>query len=430
MARTLGAWDCEYCGTKKMWGNEFDCKNCGRPRSRGVRFYLPDDAPEVTPEIAEQLGSGDPNWYCNHCDSGNKDDNTHCWNCGALEGTSPEHEVREYSEGETPETTREAQEADDDDKSWVDFREQEEDRSVRNQTHSAIRPTGGALSLPHSFRDISGSSRKGIFTITGVVLGLAVLAFAAYQFFFNTHEELVTVSGFDWSQSVTVQEYQAFHESSWSTHPTDAYNVLSVYKDTGRDQKIHDGYETVPYQDTCYKPVEVPSTCTRQVFESKTCDRDNGDGSFTEYECGGNVPEPYSCTKTEQEPYSCTKERQEELYHYEDIEDWYYEYDINKWITINTFPTSGTDHNPFYYSDFSLKNPYNGSGVPQLGQRQKFEEPGTYGITFFCEANTGVGNDGYFSQEYPFSDWKNFFPGIDYPIEVNVFDKILSNPVP
>ena len=98
MARTLGAWDCEYCDTKRIWGNIFDCPGCGKPRSRGVRFYIVDNAPPVTSEIAKVLGSGGPNWYCGHCESGNKDDVTKCWNCGAEKGSSPSHEVKSYSQ--------------------------------------------------------------------------------------------------------------------------------------------------------------------------------------------------------------------------------------------------------------------------------------------------------------------------------------------
>jgi len=86
-----------------------------------------------------------------------------------------------------------------------------------------------------------------------IALVVVLLSFLIYQFFFNTHQELVQVSGYNWSQNVTVQEYQVVHEDSWTTHPSDAYNIDSDYRDTGRDEKIHDGYHTESYTDTCYQ---------------------------------------------------------------------------------------------------------------------------------------------------------------------------------
>ena len=445
MARKLGAWDCSYCNTKKLWGNVFDCPNCGHPRPRGVRLYLPADAPLVTPEIAKQLGSGDPNWYCEHCDSGNKDNNTHCWNCGAEKGSSPSHEVKNYLQGEhVPQNTEEAETADPDGESWVTSRQD----TSRNTRPVYTSPPTQKTSRTWQSVTPSYLQRAKIYLPQGIDLGtfkpyaIGVAAFIAvvivsiliYQLFFNTHEEMVQVSGFNWTQSVVVQEYQVVHESNWSSRPPAAYNVSSDYRDTGRDEKIHDGYKTVEYQDTCYETVSYQDTCTDSKYVSETCTgtRDNGDGSFETYtyECGGYESYTYSCTQTRQEPYSCTKTRQEELYHYEDIYDWYYTYDINKWVTVANYPTSGNDHEPYFYSDFVLQSPYDGTSSPPLGQQQQFQYTGDYTVTFFCERNAKVGDGGYFTRDYPLGEWELFGYEIYYPIEVNTFSGILTYPNP
>jgi len=440
MTRTLGAWDCSYCKTKKILGNVFDCPGCGHPRPRGVRFYQIPNAPIVTPEIAAQLGSGDPNWYCDWCDSGNKDNNQKCWKCGAERGTAPSHEVKRFLQDEAvPQSTEEAEASDPDGKSWVE------------------EPKVPAVPIPipinnddeeeSSYIDSSDNEELGIqssnntglgkikpFAIGALILvGIAVVSFFIYQLFFNSHEEMVRVSGFNWTQSVTVQEYRTVRESSWSSTPSGAYDIYSDYRDTGRDEKIHDGWDTVEYEDTCYKTEDYPDTCTDSKYVSDSCTSttDNGDGSFDTdtYECGGYESFTYSCTKSRQVPYSCTKTRQEERYHYEDIYDWYYEYNIDKWVSIANYATSGNDHNPHYFSDFVLSDPYDGYSPPRLGQQQQFLVPGDYYVTFLCD-NHKVGDEGYFTRKYSESDWALFNYEVGYPIEVNFFNGVLSFPIP
>jgi len=394
-----------------------------------VRFYQIPDAPIVTPEIAEQLGSGGPNWYCNHCDSGNKDDNAKCWNCGAEKGTSPSHEVKNYLKGErVPKSMKEAEEADPDGKSWV------VPMPVIPTVDSELEDESPSTEDRYKSFDNKINRFKPFVIGTAVVVGLAFLVLLIYQVFFNTHIELVQVSGYSWTQNVMVQEYQTVHDSSWTTHPAEAYNVSSDYRDTGRDEKIHDGWTTEEYQDTCYETVSYQDTCTDSKYVSDTCTgtTDNGDGSFDTYtyECGSYESYTYSCTNTRQEPYSCTQTRQVEVYHYEDVYDYYYEYDIDMWITIVNYPTSGTNHSPFYFSDFTLNDAYEESDTPRLGQQQAFQFPGEYTVTWLCQGNAKVGDEGYFTQKYSLSEWELFETGVDYPIKVNFFNAILKMPTP
>lgn len=156
------------------------------------------------------------------------------------------------------------------------------------------------------------------------------------------------------------------------------------------------------------------------------------DGPFVtyDYECGGYESYTYSCVQTRQEPYSCTKTRDEELYHYENIYDWYYIYDIDKWVTIANYATSGNDHEPYFYSDFELNNPYDEASSPQLGQQRQFQIPGKYSVTFFCKKNTKVGDEGYFTREYSLHEWEMLEYEVDYPIEINAFNGVVTYPNP
>lgn len=442
MARTLGAWDCSYCDNKKILGNIFDCPGCGHPRPRGVRFYQISDAPIVTPEIAEQLGSGGPNWYCLHCDSGNKDNESLCWQCGAEKGSSPSHEVKTYEEGEVvPRSTKEAEMSDPDKKSWVDTNSKttrseelvQSDEAVPNYPRAFPSELTFIDRAKDAYTDITGSnSFKSFLVALGIILGFLATLSLIYQIFFNTHQQAVQIDSFSWSQNVNVQEYMVVHDASWGVTPSDAYNVIYDYRDTGRDEKIHDRWDIVPYLDTCYRDVSYTDTCYDSVYVSKTCYRttDNGDGSFSNdsYECGSSESRSYSCQKSRPEPYSCTKTREVEIYHFEDIYDYYFEFDIDRWMTVANYPTSGNNQKPYFYTDFTINDPYT-SGNPRLGQQQFFQQPGTYSITFFCD-NEKIGEEGYFSRNYSQEVWNEFNLDQNYNIETNFLNLILTDPAP
>lgn len=442
--KRLGAWDCRYCGTKKILGNIFECPRCGHPRHKGVRFYQIPDGPIVTKEIQKQLGSGNPNWYCEHCGCGNRDIETLCIDCGAPKGSSPSHEVKIYRNVNAPKSTKEAEILDPDGKSWIENKAEsqyahltstEELQEIEFYDHSwdeeepkedyVLQPTivssdedGNITSklftsmfnryfpqkkIPLNFK------KYGLIALS-ILLSLS-LVFLGYQIFFNTHKESVTIAKYSWEQKIILEKYSAERESSWSSHPPQAYDIDVVSKDTGQDIMIHDGWITVSYI----------GTCSQSVYNSRTCSQtvDNGDGSFSTdtYECGSYDTQYYSCTQT----------RQEEIFHYEDIWDNYYTYTIDKWVFVNEFPTSGSDKSPFYaYID--VPNLFL-TGTPVLEQQRIIEVPGTYKILFKCE-NKKINKDGYFEKEYPLEEWLLFSEKEEYTIKVNSFNQILENPKP
>jgi hypothetical protein len=116
-----------------------------------------------------------------------------------------------------------------------------------------------------------------------------------------------------------------------------------------------------------------------------------------------------------------------ELYHYEDIWDNYYTYTIDKWVLVKEYPTSGTNHTPFF-AEVKLTNAYV-SGIPTLGQQRIIEVPGKYQILFKTD-NKKIGEEGYFERDYPYTEWIQFSEDKIYTISVNVFNNILSKPEP
>lgn len=422
MARYLKAWDCKYCGTKRLLGNVRVCPNCNKVRELRVVFYKIDNAPDVTPEIAAQLGSGGPNWYCSKCGSGNKDTATTCEFCKAEKGTKYHvHRVTRYEQGTAPTSTEEAESAGDS-YTYVDGGTPKPGTPTRPKTPEASSPENyGFSDLKGTFEDLTYKARQWYdqsepenrIAAIGVGAGIILFVLFIWNFFFNLSPATATVTGFSWEQSVTVYEYQAFRESRWTTYPPEAYNVSSVFMDTGRDEKIIDGYKTEYVADTCSRTEYEPKICYRDV--------DYGDGS------GGS--EPYDCGSSNIEYYSCTKPVTTEIYHFEDIYDWHHTYNINRWSQIGTYFTNGNDRSPYYSNSYRLNNQYLG-GNPILGQQKSQENIGRYSVTFYCESNQKVGDKGYFTIAYDYDTWARFLKTGDYEIKVNFMNVVVQIPNP
>ncbi len=240
------------------------------------------------------------------------------------------------------------------------------------------RDTEECLSLVQKIKSFSWKKHG---YIVELVAGFLFLVLFLWLSLFKTYEKVVTIEQFSWEQSAVLEEYTAVRESSWSSYPPEAYDIDVDYRNTGKDAKVIDGLTT----------------------------------------------ETYECGSTETEDYSCPQTRQVELYHYEDIWDNYYTYTINKWVLVEEYPTSGTDHSPFF-AEVEISNTYV-SGIPILGQQRTIEVPGKYQILFKTN-NKGIGEEGYFERDYPYTEWSQFSEDEVYTITVNALYNILSEPEP
>jgi hypothetical protein len=91
-----GAWDCPDCGRVRNRGPEKHCAGCGSPRSPHVPFYLPEDAPEVTDPEALRRAKAGPDWKCNFCGADNAAGYAHCTGCGGSADGTTRRPVIEY----------------------------------------------------------------------------------------------------------------------------------------------------------------------------------------------------------------------------------------------------------------------------------------------------------------------------------------------
>ena len=416
MAKIVMFWDCSYCGAKKIPGFIRECVDgCGHPRPRKVNFYHSDPPTEATSEQAALFGRPDPNWYCGSCESGNRDEDERCWKCGAPRSVDSEvHEVRTYRESEgLPHSAEEAVQM---------------NQSIPAEPQEKWQPAGGEdpynpqpepeepftytpkpldySSLDH-FSTKLPLDPKSIIVVGGAVLGIILVFFLIYSFFFKTHTENVWVSEMNWTQSVHIEELQTFDEGGWSI-PSSGRETDHYQKKSG-DEKVHDGWTTETFLTTCYKSVTVPDTCTGSRSVPDTCYRTNGDGSSDSYSCSKSESYTYSCTTTKTESYSCTDTRQVEQYHYEDVFSTWYEYDIDRWTTIGTYPTSDDGKNIYY-----------DSVQPQGDKQRRIEDGGTYTVTFVSDDIEP------FSRNYTLAEYLSFETKQIHEVLMNAFGVILE----
>ncbi|MFQ3597163.1 MAG: Ran-binding zinc finger domain-containing protein [Chloroherpetonaceae bacterium] len=216
----VGRWDCPACGHKGNIGYETSCSQCGSPRGKNVKFYLPDESEEVSDaqKIAQARAGVD--WICDYCGADNKATDTACRSCS------------------NPRT----------------------DTDINRQTRD-IRFDVPPLPAPTLVAQ--PKFNKGYYVLGALVLLLIVLFFL-----FRTRETTVIVTAHEWVREIRTEKFIPVIEEDWSL--PDGAKLQKSFRDVHHYDKILAGYETK------YRTVEKPSG-TQRV---KVGVRDLGNGYF------------------------------------------------------------------------------------------------------------------------------------------------------
>ena len=152
--------------------------------------------------------------------------------------------------------------------------------------------------------------------------------------FFYPHKETVTVTGFEWARNISIEDLRTVQESGWSV-PSGG----RVYKEQTELKTyvaVIDHYET------------KTETKSRQVidhYDTAYSYSDNGNGTFTEHTKQVPVYKTEYYEETHQEP----------VYRQDPVYATKYYYDIDKWFDSGRdYPSSGTDQNPYWNTDYTL----------------------------------------------------------------------------
>ena len=321
-----GFWDCPYCGRKRISGLEREC-SCGAERGEDVKFYM-DGVHYIDDETAKTI-SKNPDWLCSYCGALVSDNDDICHNCGASKSESEmnyfqNREKKEQREKERKEKTNE-----------VSHLEEHIDR-IEEITETLSKERYGYYDIPHdkevtSKKSGGSSAIKNILKYGLIVIVLIAVVFGMFHLFTPKSVEGV-IDGFEWSRSVSVEEYRTVEESGWSI-PSGG-RLLFQQREIKSYQQVLDHYET------------KTRTYTEQVldhYETYVSGyRDNGNGTFTEI----TSQRPVYRTETKTETY------QEPVYRSEPIYATKYYYEIDKWMHKEYVKTSGNDHNP-YWSEYN-----------------------------------------------------------------------------
>ena len=319
-----GYWDCPQCGMKGIDGLVDTCPGCGAGKDKNVRYYMKavEEVSEAELNAAgmssEEADGAHKEWVCPYCGFLNNYSDTTCVRCGA----DKEEKEQEYG-GDTSQVQYTADAHGNLQQTAAASAAAAEAKEASKETY--VKKPASA-SLPNT-KD--GGSRSG--SIMKRLLLAAAILLIVFLFWPHTNSEAIT--GFEWARSVTVEELQTFQESGWSlpygARQTDARREFYGY------EQVLDHYETVYY------------TREKEVFDHYDISytyTDNGNGTFTENE----VRTPVYRTETYEEPV------QEPVYRNQAVYQTKYYYDIDRWTVLDTYETSGTDHDPKWSDAYTL----------------------------------------------------------------------------
>ncbi|NJP05950.1 MAG: hypothetical protein HC837_10170 [Chloroflexaceae bacterium] len=298
MAIREGRWDCQYCGKTGILGREQGCPGCGRVRPEGTKFYLLEDAPEVTDEHLQERAQAGADWVCAFCGTTNEAQRDPCKQCGASKSSSEsQQQVKTYELHEVPRTGDNAP-----------------DETIQPEPSQVVASRSSALPM--------------LPVIGGVLAVLLVCGLGIWFFVLRTTEQQVTVDGFSWERTIEIEEMRTVTEEDWDV-PSGG-RVLDQRQEIHHYKQVLDHYETRTRQ--VNERVKVGS-------EDYVCgQRDLGNGFFEDKMCTRDVYETRSRTETYEEP----------IYRDEPVYRTRYTYEIDRWERDRTEKAQGNDQNPVW----------------------------------------------------------------------------------
>ena len=311
-----GYWDCEMCGKKGIDGLADTCPACGAGKSKNVRYYMK-SVEEVTKEelaaagISEEENDGlHREWVCPYCGNLNNYADLVCARCAA-----PKEEKEQDYGGDTSKVMYKQ------DKHGQMHQVAEQEAPVE-QTY--VTKEQAEASDRAAAKKQSGGFLRFLIPIAAILL-LAIL--------FWPHTTAESITGFEWQREVTVEELRTFSESGWSL-PTGA-------RQTGQRRELYGYQDVLDHYERDYV------TKSREVFDHYDTSyeyTDNGNGTFSEHA----VNTPVYRTEYYQEEVQTPVYRKEPVYQMK------YYYDIDRWISLQTYETSGKDHDPYWSTAYEL----------------------------------------------------------------------------
>lgn len=294
MAIHVGRWDCTTCGYKGVRGPETECANCGADRPKNVKFYMAAEEDIVQDPAVLRRARGAADWRCSFCTQNNPDEVKVCKDCGNPRSTADKQlEVKTYTTANVP-------------------RSGDGTRDLSKPVEKKAPPT----------------NKKGCFIALGVV---TIVAIFLHVLSLNKTIE-VQVQGFEWKQSIQVEEQRTVQEEDWSIPAGGTINTS--FEAIHHYDQILDHYET-------RTRTEQRSVGTEEYVCGK---KDLGNGYF----------EDKYCTRTIYEDYEVEYEKP--IYRKEPVYRIKYRYTIDRWFDINSIVTQDKNHLPKWGNTVKIRS--------------------------------------------------------------------------
>jgi hypothetical protein len=195
-----GKWKCTYCGQVNQ-GRETKCQQCGQPRGKDVKFFLEDDAAEVTDQNLIDVAQAGADWTCEFCSTDNRARETRCRQCGAERGSSPSLKEKFVPQGD------------------------------------AAQSGAPSSAAPQSRRRMSPVA------IVGILAGVAAVCVLFYFLFFSASEKTAVLDSGQWERTIAVEENKWVEHTDWEDAVPHNAMVLESRQEKYGTEKIQTGTE-------------------------------------------------------------------------------------------------------------------------------------------------------------------------------------------
>lgn len=306
-------WDCGECSTTGILGRNKQCPSCGSPREKGEMDMTGlgrssytaggyNKAATVTDAELIDLATAGADWFCTHCESGNRGDGDKCSGCGAPRYGDPDedHPVltgghRDVIIGDDP---------------WEDGYESPDINPeyippAPTPRTPPPRPVPLRRYEPDPVDDYMAAARQrreqqtllfggGIAVLAVLVIGFIVWAFA-------THEVSGTVTAMAWEQSTHREHWTTYTTREWQDETRERREIEPVNGSGERSgMTLLGGCREEHHHDEQYVCGSHQECTPRYRSESYDCgetcsDNGNGFATCTTKTCYRDVPDGEDC---------------------------------------------------------------------------------------------------------------------------------------
>lgn len=432
-------WECPYCNSI-VRGDSRSCPNCGSPIPNGTKYMMPDDPRVIKAQregkilvggkthtdergivsevVSEEKERKAPNWQCGSCGYMNFAEDTVCKGCGAPKSSKTYFDNDEEEVSDTDDEGDVLYESSDlkivlppTRAGNVTIREEyvDEDGHTKDRektftvdipvTEEPQKPEKKPISLWKKLSDFFKDNWKPI------LAGLGIIALVAFLIWlFMPVKRTATVTGFEWQQTIKLEEFTLCHESDWSVPP--GGRITSTAEEIHHYDTVLDHYETKT-RTVSEQVQDGYETKTRQVSETVL------DGYDTSYRDLGNgqaevVQTPRYRTEYHTETYEVPKYKtvyheetyQEPVYVEVPVYQTKYYYDIDKWLYGGVLTAHEQDHEPYWITgDYPEEVADPSYGDIQLGERN-----GAYWVVLQNDKEE-------YKTQYNLPEWQEFAVG-------------------